>query len=166
MSNGQNMHLEEITLDDLLDSAILSHGFTPYKRDYFFHIETVWREPLAGQYLVLFRHCYDFSYTITAQPEIVVEAWDDLFTDWEKYKQASEPRGYVWGTNHIGAYPGFKKMDHSVKADEWTRKLHRPMNELEVLGEIFKMNLVYFDWTIKKLNENTSLINQIIFPMQ
>jgi len=40
------------------------------------------------------------------------------------------------------------------------------MNEVEFEGEIFKMNLIYHEWTIEKLNNNTSLISQILFPLK
>lgn len=154
-----------IALADLIDSAILSHGFTPYKRDYFFHIETLWKEPFAGQYLVLFRHCYDFAYTTFTGAETLIQSWDDIFIDFDKYEKAGGPDGYVWGTNFIGAYPGFKQIENSAKADEWTKRLGKQMHEAEVEGEIFRMNLIYFDWTIKKLNDNTSLISQYLFPL-
>lgn len=165
MTDNNKIDLSYITLDDLIDSAILSHGFTQYKRDYFFHIETIWKEPFAGQYLVLFRHCYDFTYTAFTGAETLIQSWDDIFIDIDRYEKAGAPEGYVWGSNHIGAYPGFTKLDNSVKANEWTKKLGRQMNEVEVEGEIFRMNLIYYDWTIKKLNDNTSLISQYVFPL-
>ena len=165
MSDNNNIDLSDITLDDLIDTAILAHGFMPYKRDYFFHIEALWKEPFARQYLVLFRHCYDFIYTTATGAETLLQSWDDLFIDYDKYEKAGAPEGYVWASNHIGAYPGFTKFDNSEKANEWTKKLGRQMSELQFEGEIFRMNLIYFDWTIKKLNDNKSLISQLIFPV-
>ena len=58
---ADSVDLPDFTFDDLIDSAILSHGFLPYKRDYYFHIETLWRAPFAGQYLVTLKHCYEMS---------------------------------------------------------------------------------------------------------
>jgi hypothetical protein len=166
MSDNNTIDLSDITLGDLIDTAILSHGFTIYKRDYYFHIETLWKEPYAGQYIVLFRHCYDFAYRTLTGAETLIQSWDDIFIDIDTYEKAGAPEGYVWGSNHIGAYPGFTKFDNSPKAIEWTKKLGRQMNEVEVEGEIFRMNLIYHDWTIKKLNDNTSLISQLIFPLK
>lgn len=159
------MDLSDITIDDFIDVAIMSHGFTPYKRDYFFFIETLWREPLAGQYLILFRHCYDFSYKTIASPDILKQSWDDLFIDFDKYIRAGEPEGYVWGTNHMNSYPGFTLIENSQKAIEWTNNLGKQMQELKVEAEIFKMNLIFHDWTIKKLNSDTNLVKQYIFPL-
>lgn len=164
--DNEKLDLSGITLDSLMDSAVLSHGFMPYKRDYYFHIETLWNDPFSGQYLVLFKHCYDFSYKTFTGSETLFQSWDDLFIDSAKYEEAGSPEGYVWCTNYIGAYPGFTKISDSIKANEWTKKLGKPMNEVEFKGEIFKMNLVYHEWTIGKLNNNTNLISQFIFPLK
>jgi hypothetical protein len=40
------------------------------------------------------------------------------------------------------------------------------MNELLVKTEIFELSLIYNDWTIKKLNNNTKLISRVLFPLQ
>jgi len=162
----EKLDLSGITLDSLMDSAVLSHGFMPYKRDYYFHIETLWHEPYLGQYLVLFKHCYDFSYKTFTGSETLIQSWDDLFIDYAKYEEAGTPEGYVWCSNHIGAYPGFRQIADSIMANRWTQKLGKPMNEVEFEGEIFKMNLIYHEWTIEKLNNNTSLISQILFPLK
>jgi hypothetical protein len=53
-----------------------------------------------------------------------------------------------------------------VDPAEWTDKLGKTMNEVEFEGEIFKMNLIYHKWTIEKLNDNTNLISQILFPLK
>lgn len=161
-----DLDLSKITLADLTDVAILSHGFTPYKRDYFFHIETIWKDNLAGQYLVIFKHCYSLSYETLANGETLNQSWNDCFIDFEKYLKAGEPEGYVWGTNWSNAYPGFSNLKNSVKAEKWTKELGKEMNELLVELEIYKINLIYHDWTIEKLNEKTDLITQSFFPLK
>lgn len=163
---AEPIDLSDISLDDLIDVAILSHGFTPYKRDYFFHIETLWNEPLAGQYLVLFRHCYEFTYKAIADGSTLSQSWDDIFIDHDKHTKAGSPEGYVWGTNYMNSYPGFRLLDKSEKATEWSRNLNKNMKEVEVEAEIFKMNLIFHEWTIKKLNNDTNLISQILFPIK
>jgi hypothetical protein len=165
MTNYNNLSPSECSLDDFVDAGILAHGFTPYKRDYFFHIETLWKEPLAGQYLLLFRHCYEFDYNIVAEPKILTESWEDLFTDFEKYQAAGEPEGYVWGTNHMLAYPGFRLIQDSPRAAHWTARLGKQMQETCLEAEIFQMNLIFYDWTLTKINDETNLIRQIIFPI-
>ena len=164
MSNSNNMDLSNIALDDFSDTAILSHGFMPYKRDYYFHMETLWKKPLAGQYLVLFRHCYEFNYKTFTGAETLLQSWNDVFINFEEYEKAGGPEGYVWGSNHIGVYPGFTLVENSPKARDWSEKLGKPMKELELEAEIFKMNFIFYDWTIEKLNDNTTLISKFVFP--
>jgi hydrogenase maturation factor len=95
--------LPHLNIDDLYDVAILSHGFMPYKRDYYFHIETLWSEPLAGQYILTFRHCYEMSYVANTESKTLLDSWDDCFINMEDYEKAGEPSGYVWGTNWADA---------------------------------------------------------------
>lgn len=161
-----DLDLSEITLDDLIDIAILSHGFTPYKRDYFFHVETMWKDNFAGQYLIMFKHCYSLQYETIADEKILRQSWDESFIDFEEYLKAGEPEGYVWGTNWSNAYPGFSNLKDSEKAVKWTKDLGKEMKELLVESEIFKINLIYHNWTIEKLNEKTSLVTQAFFPLK
>ncbi len=164
MSDNNIPDLSSIKLDDFIDTAILSHGFMPYKRDYYFHIETLWREPFAGQYLLLFRHCYEFNYITFTGEKTLLQSWDDLFIDFDKYEKAGGPEGYVWGSNHIGVYTGFSHVDNSQKAKDWSERLGKPMIEVELEAEIFKMDFILHDWTLKKLNGKTNLISQLVFP--
>jgi hypothetical protein len=160
-----SIDLSVITLDDFIDSAILSHGFMAYKRDYYFHVETIWREPLAGQYILTFRHCYEMWYKPITGAETLLQSWDDHFIDMDTYEKAGAPEGYVWGTNMMGAYPGFTEVKDSIKAAEWTKRLHRPMMEVELEAEIFQFNFVFYDWTLKKLNDQTDTVSQFTFPL-
>lgn len=159
--------LTKITLEWFTDAAILAHGFAPYKRDYYFQIEVLWQlENYAGQYLVSFSHCYDLTYKTLAVPETLMQSWDDCFIHYKEWEKAGEPEGYVWGTNWANAFPGFSNVDNSPKAKEWTAKLGKEMKELLVETEIFQLNLIYHDWTIKKLNSDTKLISQVLFPIE
>jgi len=119
--------LSSISLDDMTDVAILSHGFLPYKRDYYFHIETMWRASFAGQYLLVFRHCYELSYHVSTHSQTLLLSWDDCFTDMKEWEKAGEPDGYVWGTNWSNAYPGFSIVENPARASERTQKLGRHM---------------------------------------
>jgi hypothetical protein len=159
------LDLSSIILDDFIDCIIFSHGFTPYKRDYYFHIETIWKEPYAGQYILIFRHCYEMWYKPFTKPETLVESWEDHFINMDSYEKAGEPEGYVWGTNIICVYPGFTEIKESVKAAEWTKRLNIPMKEVQLEAEIFQFNFVYFDWTLKKINDINDTVSQFTFPL-
>lgn len=159
------LDLSEITLDDLIDSVIHAHGFMPYKRDYFFLLETIWKEPFAGQYLLTFRHCYEMWYKPLTSAEILIESWDDHFINMDTYEKAGEPEGYVWGTNIIGAYPGFTQIINSAKVADWSKKLDKPMQEVQLEAEIFQFNFIFHDWKLKKLNDTTDTVKQFVFPL-
>ena len=159
------LDLSKITLDDLIDCAILSHGFTSYWRDYYFHIETLWQGEYAGQYLLMFRHCYELKYITSVQKEGIRKSWDDLYTDYEKWERAGKPEGFVWGTNLAMCYPGFTMIENSALAKSWAERLGKEMKEVQVETETYKINFIYHDWTLKKLNKDNSLISQAIFPL-
>ena len=89
-----------------------------------------------------------------------------MFIDFDKYEKAGGPEGYVWGSNHIGVYPGFSQVDNSKKAKEWSEQLGKPMIEVELEAEIFRMNFIFHNWTLKRLNNDTNLISQLVFPLK
>lgn len=157
------LDVSSITLDDLLDTAILTHGYFPYKRDYYFHLEMGGIKPWAGQYLLTLRHCYEMSSQIILNSDALVESWDDCFISMEAHKNAGEPEGYIWGTNWTLAYPGFSIIDISAKAEAWTQKLNKRMLEMVVETETIKMNLIFHEWSLKKMNDESGLISQAIF---
>jgi hypothetical protein len=105
------------------------------------------------------------TYKTLGGREPLLESWDDCFINYKEWEKAGAPEGYVWGTNWANAYPGFSNVDNSPKAKEWTKKLDKEMRELLVETEIFQLNLIYHDWTIKKLNSDTKLISQVLFPL-
>lgn len=161
-----NIDLSKITIDDFNDSVIIAHGLMPYNRDYYFHIETLWKDNNAGQYLVRFKHCYEVNIEVTANAKKILESWDDCFINYQKWINAGEPPGYVWGTNSIMAYPGFSIIKDSKKAEKWTKKIGKKMEELFVEAEIFQISLIFHSWEVKKLNNKTNLIRKLTFPLE
>jgi hypothetical protein len=53
--NNQS-EIKNLTLADLVDSNIISHRFLYYKRDYYFHTDTIVKGDFSGQFLLLFKH--------------------------------------------------------------------------------------------------------------
>lgn len=157
--------LSNVTFDDLLDSAILSHGFMPYMRDYFFLIETRWGGNFSGQYQLLFKYCYELSYKVIPDKDFIKESWDDLFTNFNEWEKANSPDGFVWGTNWSLAYPGFSLVEDSALAQKWSADLGKEMKEMEVETNAYKFNFIFHEWTLKKLNDNSDLINKVIIPL-
>ena len=157
--------LSKTTFDDLLDCAILSHGFMPYMRDYCFIIETRWGEGYSGQYQLLFKHCYELKYKAVPSTEFIVKSWADLYTDFGEWEKAGSPEGFVWGANWSMSYPGFSLVEGSKLAGKWSAVLGKEMKEIEVETEAYKLNFIFHEWTLKKLNSNSDLINKAIKPL-
>jgi hypothetical protein len=160
------MDLSILSLDSLIDTAILRHAYAANKRDYCFHIEALWKENYAGQYLVSFHHCYEMIFNVITGKETILQSWDDCFVDYEKWEKAGNPEGYVWGSNFMLAYPGFSLVKDSEMAKKWTGLLGKEMKELKVEAEIFEIRLVFYNWEISKLNNEVGLISKLIHPLK
>jgi hypothetical protein len=158
--------LSSLSLDDIYDVVIIAHGFKPYKREYYFQIETDWDDPQGGQYLLTFTHCYELRYEIAADVKILLQSWDDVFIDYEEHRKAGEPEGYVYGTNWSLAYPGFSLDKGSENGKRWSEKLNKSMQEATLETEIFKMNFVFHDWKITKTGDSNQLIKKVFFRLK
>lgn len=159
------MGIDDIKLEDIYDVAILKHGFADYVRDYQFEIEANWIGDSAGRYILTFKHCYDLTYKTLVKDDVLRKSWDDLFTDYQIWEKNNEPDGFVWGTNCSLAYPGFKVIRNSDKATNWSDRLGKKINEVKLETNSFQMNLIYETWTLEKINDDNSLINQVIMPL-
>jgi hypothetical protein len=160
------MTIDDIKLDEIYDVAIIRHGFTDYVRDYRFEIEANWIGDLAGRYVLTFTHCYELTYKTLVDDDSIKESWNDLFTNFETWKKHNEPEGFVWGTNWSLAYPGFDEIVDSEKAKNWSKRLSKEMKEVRLQANSFKINLIYETWNLKKINSDTSLISQVMIPLQ
>jgi hypothetical protein len=107
---------ERIEADDLFfDSAIVSHGFTDYLRDYDVVIDVPAALPpevpigdtagsyIAGRYRYRFTHCPEARVASTVGDEAWRCSWDDVFTDYQAWEAAGNPEGFVWGVNWANA---------------------------------------------------------------
>lgn len=159
------MRIDEIKLEDIYDVAVLRHGFADYVRDYQFEIEANWIGDLAGRYILTFKHCYDLTYKTLVKDDVIIKSWDDIFTDFETWEMNNEPDGFVWGTNWSLAYPGFKELNDSDKAKDWSERLKKQMSEVKLETNSFEINLIFESWTLEKSNEDNSLISQVMIPL-
>ena len=162
----QPQNAMDIKLEDIYDVALLSHGFMPYGRDYYFNLETNWTAPNGGRYQLVFHHCYQMSYLLDHDPDLLKNSWDDLFIDYDKWQQAGKPEGFLWSTNWMLLYPGFTVVKDSERAAHWTNLLGRTMQEILLDMEIVKMNFVIHSWSLTKTSDETELISQVQIPLQ
>jgi hypothetical protein len=155
---------ERIESDDLiLDSAITSHGYAPYLRDY----DVVVRVPAAlppeipdgptiggyimGVFRYRFTHCPEVCVVTSVRDEVWKCSWDDVFIDYAKWEAAGHPEGFVWGVNYGDAYPGISYVAGSPLAGQWAGRLGREMHEVMIETNTFDLRLVCHDLRVHKL---------------
>jgi hypothetical protein len=151
---GQMSNLQErIDRNEILDSAILWHGYAPHMRDYDVIVDIPAPVPggggvpyTEGRYCYRFIHCPEVRVT-TALPfeQIGGWTWDDAFINYEDWLRAGEPDGYVWGTCFAHAYPGLSYVPDSELAASWAKRMGREMHEVLIESNAHKIELVCHD---------------------
>jgi hypothetical protein len=157
--------MDKNKLRDILDVAILRHGFSEYNRDYDFVFETDSPDD-SGQFLLRFKHVYELSYLTALTTDTLKVSTSDNFTDYKKWLETGEKEGFVWGVNYALAYPGFTILDNSAKADKWTKILGFEMFNVTLETETYKIDLVTSDFEIVKLNDDTDLIKRLFIKLK
>ena len=152
-----------------LDVGILRHGFAPHMRDYDVVFEALWgRQEWAdakGTYRLRFAHCPEARTTSAVSDAGWKQAWSDVFIDHAQWVAAGEPQGFVWGACWSTAYPGLSYVDESPRAREWSARLGKPMHEVTIETEAFKIQLVFSDFTVTKLSETVDVLDKVMFPL-
>jgi hypothetical protein len=116
----------------------------------------------SGHYLFTFSHCPIANVRSTVRDEFWKQSWDDVFTDFERWKQEGEPEGFVWGACWSMAYPGLEYVSPSKLARAWSRRLGRPMHEVTLETEAFHLQLVFHDVNVKQLDDTVSIVDKAI----
>lgn len=93
-------------------------------------------------------------------------SWTDEFTDYERWQDAGEPGGHVWGTNWSLAYPGLLAVRDSPVAAEWSRRLGKDMFEITLETNRFFLRLIFHSVRAQQINDNTDLISQVLIPLK
>jgi len=140
-----------------LDSAIESHGFTSFLRDYDVIIDVPAAKPngagsyIRGRYRYRFTHCAEAIARTTVTPKAWQESWDDLFTSYQAWERAGNPSGYVWGVEYADAYPGISYAANSDRARHWTKLLSHEMHEARIESNALVLELVFHDLRVDQL---------------
>jgi hypothetical protein len=142
-----------------LDFAVLQHGFAPHGRDYVFLIQDG-----MGTHKLTLTHVVHFRYETRVGDAIWLRSWSDEFLNYEVWRSAGEPGGYVWGTEWSLAYPGISLPSTSKEAAEWSRRLNHPMHPFLIETDRFLIDLVFSNAHLVKQSNDTSLIQQVIIP--
>lgn len=146
------------------DFAVMSHGFAKHGRDYVFIIEdSIGRDP--GTHRLTFTHVVSLEYETAQSDESWRLSWDDRFIDYEAYLEAGEPEGYPWYYNYSGAWPGLKAPESTSESLRWTEKLGRPMYEMSIATDRFRIEMVFHDLRSEKLSEEAPTASRSIIPL-
>jgi len=161
---------ERVEENPLLDVAILSHGFAPHMRDYDVLIEAMWGKKewgdAKGRYLCRFSHCPEAHLVTTLNGAAWRQSWADAFTDYAEWEKNGEPEGFVWGVCYSDAYPGMRYIDNSELAAKWSEGFEKEMHEAIIETNAFKLQIIFYDFTITKISDEVGIIDKLMFPLK
>lgn len=158
-------------LDQLLewlsnvDFAVMGHGFAPHGRDYMLIVEDCLGSN-PGQHEITFTHCVHFDYETRVRDDVWPQSWGNEYINYQDWQQAGMPDGYVWGTNWSNAYPGITKVEGSLLANEWSKRLSNLMYEVTLETDRFFIRIIFHSILFRKLSDETSTISQVIIPLK
>jgi hypothetical protein len=146
------------------DFGVLGHGFAPHGRDYRFMIQdSLCNDP--GTYELTFTHIVGLKYETRVAEKVWPISWTDEFTDYANWTAAGEPEGYVFGTEWSLAYPGINIPLVSLEAQDWSKRLQRPMYSASVETDLFHISLVFSEVRHRKLSDETGLVRQTVIHL-
>jgi hypothetical protein len=143
--------------DPIFDSGIVSHGFTPYMRDYdvVADVPALRRDGsgsyIEGRYRYRFTHCVEAYVQTKVPPGTWQKSWTDEFIDYSAWKAAGEPDGFVWGVEWAEAYPGVETVRSSESAASWSQSLGKQMHSIRIETNAYVISLVCHDLVVTKL---------------
>jgi hypothetical protein len=148
---------------DLLDGALLLHGYKPYMRDYELIVENHVGPAEQGTYLYLFKFCVEANICTSLTDDIYKKSLDERLIC---YETGADLDGYVWGVNWSGLYPGWRLLAESAKAKSWQERIGRDFHEVLVEGNAYNIGLIFSELTVEKISNKISPgIKATSFPL-
>ena len=142
----------ETAFADVLDQAMLFHGFADFMRDYDIYIYAT-ADPRTGippEHLrYRFKHCVSARATSAVTPKVWKKSLDERLID---YDQGRDLDGYVWGVAWQLLYPGFTLMRDSIDAQRWSVDLGFTFYEATVETNGLNLSLVFSDLIVEVLD--------------
>ena len=92
---------------------------------------------------MLFKGCVEVIYLMKVQVRL-----NDVFLDYERWRAAGSPEGFVWAINSAEAYPGLTFINDSERAASWTVRANMPMHELLIETNVYELRLVFADLSV------------------
>jgi hypothetical protein len=147
------------------DFAVMDHGFAPHGRDYRVVVQNaVGGDP--GIHELVFTHCVHLDYETRVKDHVWPRSWTDVFIDYQRWRDAGEPDGYVWGTNWSNAYPGLSIVRDSELARRWSTRLGKPLFEVSLETDRFYLRLIFHSIRTRKLSNDVGVISQTSIPLE
>src|SRR4029077_4452988 len=106
---------------------------------------------IMGRYRYCFTHCPEAHNRSRVGDESWRCSWDDVFLDWEAWKAAGKPGGFVWGVNWAMAWPGLSYVTDSPLAESWTERLGHERHEVTVETYTYLLRLICHDFQVQQL---------------
>ena len=147
------------------DFGVMAHGFLPHGRDYSILVENNLGK-VQGRHTLCFTHVVEMNYSTGVEDDTWRKSWSEDFTDFKRWESAGEPGGYLWGTNWSGAWPGMRDVTPSAKAESWTIRLEKPMFEMEIHTDRFRMSLIFHSLQVTHLNDDASTVSVSVIPLE
>jgi hypothetical protein len=146
------------------DFGVLEHRFVPHGRDYRFLIQDfLCTDP--GTFDLIFTHVVDLKYETRVDEKVWPISWADEFTDYDRWKAAGEPEGYLFGTRWSLAYPGISILSASPEAQDWSSRLQRPMYSASVETDGFCISLVFSEVRHRKVSDEVGVVRRVLIPL-
>lgn len=140
--------------DEVLDQALVFHGFSDYMRDYDLHVYATAdpRTGIAPEHLrYRFIHCVRATVTTAVRRDVWARSLDDAMTDYDAWVASGEPEGYVWGVKWQVLYPGITLLPESHETREWSKDLGRRFHHVQVETNGHNISLVFADLKVETL---------------
>jgi hypothetical protein len=134
--------------DEVLDQAVVFHGFAEYMRDYdvYLYATADPRTGVAPEHLrYRFTHCVRATATTSVRSDAWSRSLGDQFTDYEGWLRSGEPEGYVWGVKSQVLYPGMQLMPETDETRKWSAQLGLPFHEALIEMNGHNITLIFSD---------------------
>ena len=149
------------------DSAIVSHGYAPFMRDYDIVIARPAPVPAAsdsyidGRYRCRFTHCSEVCIKSTLTDEAWQQSLGGRLHRLPSMGDGWCPAGVRLGRMLSDAYPGLSYVNDSPLAASWTKRLGRDMHEVSVESNAFVLRLVCHDLHVDKIAQGDPSTRQL-----
>jgi hypothetical protein len=143
-------------MDEVLDQAIVFHGFADYMRDYDVYIYAT-ADPRTGVAPEHVRYRFVHAAEVVAASAVAPDVWQRSLDDrLIEYETGVDLDGYVWCVKWQALYPGMRMADTSAAADRWSRTLGIPFFEASVETNGHNLTIVFADLIVEPIASGTA----------